>query len=333
MLAPLAQLLRVARLTPTATPDLSPHAGTLPTPPPADRNDPTLDRDITAWRTNDPTRPRISILGPITAHLPGELTDSKRRLYIEILLYLLTRRTRTADREEIENSLWYGHPAGDGSVRAAISRIRKWLGPRHDHTEWITEGTNRGYHLADGVLLDWHLITRLRERGGHHGITDYRAALQLVRGTPLRIQPYRANYRRPYTWIDNSDIAPTRIIATITDIAHRAATHYLTIGNTELARWAIDQAWLADPDRGNDDLWHDRMKAEHLDGRTAALQQLVTELLETRGAEILEDLQSHTYNLIRTLLPTAALSPHRDRAESLAASTVMARSTTIQNTE
>jgi hypothetical protein len=273
-------------------------------------DDSTLDDDLAAWRNVDPHRPRVALLGPITVHLPGQLADSKRRLYVEMLLYLLTRPDRSATRAQIEDALWYGNPAGEGSIRAAISRIRKWLGPRTDGTEWISEGHSpgRAYRLGDGVLLDWHLLLRLRDRGenrGETGVADYRAALELVRGVPMRDVPDHGHYRRPYTWIGDSDIAPGRLIAAITDIAHRVATHHLAIGDASTARRAVDQAWRADPDRGVDDLWLDRMKAEHLDGRTAALQRLVTEFQEAREAEVLEDLPPRNYDLIRTLLPAA----------------------------
>jgi hypothetical protein len=121
----------------------------------------------------------------------------------------------------------------------------------------------------------------------------------------MRDVPDHGHYRRPYTWIGDSDIRSGRLIAVIADIAHWVATHHLAIGDGSTARWAVDRAWLADPDRGIDDLWLDRMKAEHLDGRTAALRRLVTEFKEARDAEVLEDLPPRTYDLIRTLLPAA----------------------------
>ena len=118
----------------------------------------------------------------------------------------------------------------------------------------------------------------------------------------MRDVPDHGHYRRPYTWIGDSDIAPGRLIAAVTDIAHRVATHHLTIGDATTARWAVEQAWRVDPDRGFDDLWLDRMRTEHLDGRAAALQHLVTEFLEAREADVLEDLPPRNYDLIRTLL-------------------------------
>lgn len=346
LLEPMAQVFRVARLTDPppprlSTPDsdpLDPAGGVLslfdptalaptspevdwdsvvgpvtarpPHPAAAQLHEAAVDADLAAWRTADPDRPRISILGPMAAHLPGELADHRHRLYIELLLFLLTRTGHSADRAQIEDALWYGNPAGEGSIRAAIARIRKWLGPRADGGEWISEGSGpeRNYRLADGVLLDWHLMLHLRDRAddrGEAGVTDYRAALELVRGVPMRDLPDRGKYRRPYTWIGDSDIAPGRIIAAITDIAHRLAAHSLDHGDTTTARWAVNQAWLADPDRGVDDLWLDLMRAEHLDGHTATQQHLLTEFLQARDAEVPEDLPSRTYNLIRALVPDA----------------------------
>jgi hypothetical protein len=268
-----------------------------------------LDDDLATWHDETATTPRIGILGPIEVRMPGVLDDSRHRLYTELLLYLLTRPTRSADRASIEDALWYGHPAGETTIRKAIYKLRRWLGQRPDSQAWIPDRDIDGlYRLRDGILLDWHLLLRLRQRGhtrGDDGIADLQAALELVRGEPMRNLPDTGPYRRPYTWIGDSDIAPARLIATISDIAHRVAEHHLAAGDPATARWAIDQAWLADPDRGFDDLWYDRMRAEHHDGQTATLQHLVTAYLAARDAEVLEDLPPQTYNRIRALIPAA----------------------------
>ena len=349
LLDPMAQVFRAARLTtpaaPPATPEadtvdtamsvltlfdptalfdpaaLAPDTATLTGAPPAlfspgaaslvaVDTDTTLDDDLAAWIHTDPARPRLGILGPIQAHLPGQITDSKHRLYTEMLLYLLTRPDAATSRAEMEDALWYGNPAGDGTIRAAMARLRRWLGTRPDGTEWISEGTlpEGVYRLTKGILLDWQLLLRLRERGEHRGeagIADYRAALQLLRGVPMRDRPDHGRYRRPYTWIGDADINPTHIIATVTDIAHRLATYSLDVGDTATTRWAVQRAWLVDPDRGYDELWIDHLRAEHHDGRTAAQQHLLAELLEHREAEVPEDLQPRTYSAIRPFLPDA----------------------------
>jgi hypothetical protein len=327
MLEPLAQVFRVARqagigpaepsndVLAVFDPAALPPAEVVevrepPTTAVSDDPDATLDEDLAAWTKADPARPRVGILGRIQVDLPGELVDSKHRLYTELLLYFLTRRDRSADRDQIEDALWYGHPAGSGSIRVAVARLRKWLGPRADGAEWISEGAadRRPYRLATGVLVDWDLLRRLADRGrrrGDAGATDYRAALELVRGEPMLGIPSEGRYRRPYTWIDGSDIDAGRIITTITDLAHRLASYSVDVGDTATARWAVQQAWLADPGRGPDDLWIDLMRAEHHDGNNQTLRQIVDELREARGTEVLEDLPPRVYGVVRQLLPDA----------------------------
>jgi len=189
-------------------------------------------------------------------------------------------------------------------------KLRQWLGPGPGGDEWIpNNGDLDGiYQIEEGILFDWHLLLRLRERGstrGPDGIADLQAALELVRGAPMSNLRDTGPYRRPYTWIGDSDIAHSRLIAVITDLAHRVAEHHLAVGDPATARWAIDQVWLADPERSFDDLWHDRMRAEHQAGQTVALQQVVNEYLAANEAEVLEDLPTPTYNRIRALLAAA----------------------------
>ncbi len=269
-----------------------------------------LDDDLAAWLDGTNSPPRLGILGPIEVRMPGVLNDSPHRLYTEMLLYLLTRPTRGADRATIEDALWYGHAAGETTVRKVMYKLRQWLGPHPGGGEWIptNDDVDGVYQIQDGVLFDWHLLLQLNKRGntrGADGIADLRAALELVRGAPMNNRPDTGPYRRPYTWIGDSDIAPGRLIATIAGIAHRVAEHHLAIGDPTTARWAIDQAWLADPERSFDDLWHDRMQAEHQAGNTVALQQLVNEYLASNEAEVPEDLPTPIYNRIRALLPAA----------------------------
>jgi hypothetical protein len=281
------------------------HGAAPVSPSPRDQ----LDHDLAGWHAAENRQPRIGILGPIEVRMPGALNDSRHRLYTEMLLYLLTRPSRGADRATIEDALWYGQPAGETTVRKVMYKLRQWLGPRDDG-DWIrSNGEVDGvYHLEDGVLLDWHLLLRLEKRAtkrGPDGAHDLRAALELVRGVPMVNRRETGPYRRPYTWIGDSDIAPDRIIAAVAGVAHRFAQHHLTQGEPDMARWAIGQAWLADPQRGFDELWHDRMRAEHQAGEMIALQHLVKEYLAANEAEVPEDLPTPIYNRIRELLRTA----------------------------
>jgi hypothetical protein len=135
-------------------------------------------------------------------------------------------------------------------------------------------------------------------------MADLRTALALIRGVPMSRQRDTGPYRRPYTWIGDSDIATGRILAVVAGIAHNVAQYHLQIGDPATARWAVDRAWLIDPERSFDELWHDRMQAEHHAGDAIALQQLVHEYLAANDAEVPEDLPTPVYNRIRAILPT-----------------------------
>lgn len=137
-------------------------------------------------------------------------------------------------------------------------------------------GADRAYRLTDGYLLDWHLFQRLRTRGearGTAGVTDLHAALELVRGVPLDgvDRPYAAGTRDPYTWLIESSIYPGHMVSAVVDVAHELAAIYLDAGESAQARWAVQQAWLADPDRVDDEPWRDIMHAAHLDGHHSHL--------------------------------------------------------------
>jgi len=271
--------------------------------------DPHLDDDVRAWTQPDPTRPRIAILGPVAIDAPGTTPDERQRFHAEIIVLLAARGARGADRAFLEDALWPDRKVQEVSLRVAMTRARAWLGQQPQGQPWLPPvGSDRIYRLADGVLLDWHLFRRLRARGQAHGpagIKDLRTALELVRGVPLdgADRAYATGTRNPYTWLPESDIYPPHITAAIVDTAHELAQTYLDAGDTAGARWAVHRGWLADPDRGDDTLWHDLMRAEHADGHSAELHHLMGELIRTRDAEVAEDLQPATYELLRTLLP------------------------------
>ncbi|MFD6757360.1 LysM peptidoglycan-binding domain-containing protein [Micromonospora gifhornensis] len=271
--------------------------------------DPHLDADLDAWRQQDPTRPRIGILGPATVDAPGAMPDQRRRFHAELIVYLAQRGARGATREQLTEAMWPDQHVKDTSRRVAITRARRWLGDTPDGNPWLPEmGPDRVYRLEEGYLLDWHLFRRLRSRGEAHGpagIRDLRAALELIRGVPLdgADRAYAAGARNPYTWLAESDIYPGHITSAIVDTAHLLATMYLDTSDTTNARWAVQQAWAADPHRGDDGPWHDLMRAAYIEGHSAELRNLLGELMNSRDAEVPEDLAPTTYAWLLHLLP------------------------------
>ncbi|MFG1761063.1 LysM peptidoglycan-binding domain-containing protein [Micromonospora echinofusca] len=271
--------------------------------------DPQLDSDLRAWREQDKTRPRISVLGAVAVDAPGPVPDQRRRFHAELIVYLAQRGARGASAEQLTEALWPDQQVKDASRRVAITRARRRLGETPDGTAWLPEmGSDRLYRLESGYLLDWHLFRRLRSRGesrGAAGVKDLRAALELVRGVPLdgAERAYATGARNPFTWLPESDIYPGHLTSAIVDTAHELAEHYLDAGDSTSARWAVQQAWLADPERGDDGPWHDIMRVAHAEGHTAELRNLLGELMRVREAEVPEDLAPVTYALLRELLP------------------------------
>ena len=200
-----------------------------------------------------------------------------RRLADELAVFLLSRPHRSARREQIEDALWYGEPVNAVTSRGVVTGLRARLGTQPDGTPWLSDTGGRPgapYHLHPGVLFDWNLFTRLRERAARHTGTataagDLHAALRLVRGLPFDDAKDSTGHRQTYTWLPESPIGVGRIVPAITDVAHRLAQHHLTPhlthADTAAVRWAVNQGWLADPHRGTDEMWLDLMRADKAD--------------------------------------------------------------------
>ena len=272
-------------------------------------SDPSLDDDLQAWLNQDPTRPRIAILGPVTVEAAGEVPKQRPRFHGEIITYLAVRGSRGATVDQLDHALWPDRTVRASGRRVAVARARRWLGSRPDGSNWLPDmGTDLRYRLADGYLLDWHLFRRLRTRGearGPLGAGDLRHALDLVRDAPLAGAdvPYSSVARNPYVWLAGSEIAPQHILSAVIDTAHHLVQLCLSEGNTAGARRATERAWLADPDRTSDIPWRDLLKIAAADGNDAELAQLVDDLMTTREAEVPEDLDATTYRLLCDLMP------------------------------
>jgi nucleoid-associated protein YgaU len=276
---------------------------------PRRHSDPTLEADLRAWTDADPDRPRIAILGPVTVQAHGQIPDERVRFYAEIIVYLATRGRRGATTDQFDDAIWPDQQVKANTRRVAVARARRWLGDAPDGQPWLPDATaDRRYRLRDGFLLDWHLFRRLRSRGesrGPAGTNDLRDALSLVRGAPLASADvaYSPVARNPYVWLPTSEIQPHHLAAAVVDTAHRLVELCLDGGDITGARWAVDQAWLADAARASDIAWRDLLRVAAAEGNTAELDQLLGELMTARDAEVPEDLDRDTYRLLCDLMP------------------------------
>ncbi|WP_344514049.1 LysM peptidoglycan-binding domain-containing protein [Dactylosporangium maewongense] len=271
--------------------------------------DPTLDADLRAWTDADPTRPRIAILGPVTVEAPGQLPDERLRFYAEIITYLAVRGQRGVTTDQFDDAIWPDQQVKANTRRVAVARARRWLGETPDGEPWLPDATaDRRYRLRDGYLLDWTLFRRLRSRSesrGPAGVGDLRNALALVRGEPLAGADiaYSSVARNPFVWLPTSEIQPHHLTAAIVDTSHRLVELSLAGGDIPGARWAVEQAWLADLQRANDIMWRDLIRVAAAEGNSAELDHLLEELMTARDAEIPEDLDKETYRLLCDVMP------------------------------
>jgi hypothetical protein len=226
-------------------------------------------------------------------------------------VYLAGRGARGATPDQLDDALWPNRIIDPATRRVAITRTRTWLGQTPDGEKWLPElGTDRRYRLRDGYLLDWDLFRRLRARGeakGAGGLPDLRAALSLVRGAPLAAAdvPYSSTARNPYPWLPASDLAPIHLVSAIVDTAHHLVAGCLAAGDLYGARWAADRAWLADVDRDSDIPWRDHIRIAAAAGNEAELDHLMESLMAAREAEVPEDLDRATYQLLCELTDMA----------------------------
>ncbi|WP_430786875.1 LysM peptidoglycan-binding domain-containing protein [Actinoplanes sp. G11-F43] len=278
-----------------------------------EQRDPHLDADLTAWTSGDLSRPRIAILGPVEIQAPGTTPRNRQRFYAEFVVYLASRGARGATAAQLEDAIWREQDASSSTRRSAISRARTWLGDTADGGKWLPlmAGSEQLYRIADGYLFDWALFRRLRARGearGDDGAADLRQALELVRGAPFAgVQDAYTGDRIAYAWLPDSDIAPTHLVAAIVDTAHQLINLCLAADDITGARWALERAWHADPDRHEAQPWRDAMRIAHADGRDAELKALLHDLMRHVDAADTEDLDPGTYQLVRRLMPY----PHR----------------------
>ena len=278
-------------------------------------DDPDLDVAVTEWFRESTQPPRVGLLGPVQVTAPGSLPNHRQRVCQELIVYLAMVGDEGADAAEISRQLWPLQPVRATVRTDVIMNVRRWLGSDAEGQPWLSEAVPDGrYRLRGGVLVDWHLFRRLRARGerrGPAGAEDLRTALQLVRGAPLADAHdlAEASARPPYSWLPGSLIEPALLLAGVVDTAHQLVDLSLQSGDLDTARWAVQQAWLADVRRSDDHPWRDLLRIAHAEGDSGRVKTVIRELLRWRDAEHPDELGPVTRDLIRALLaqqPTSA---------------------------
>lgn len=220
-----------------------------------EQSDPTLDQDIADWFSTNCDRPRLSLLGPVTARIHGKALAKRKPYFTELLAYLAMHRKHGATREEIGEAFGITH----GKVRDYTNTVREWLGtnpttgePHLPHADKAPAAKLRGvnvYQVDDGLLVDLHLFLRLRKRGqargGAEGVADLCTALELVGES----KPFSQLREEGWTWLVNEpDRVDLMASGWIADVALIVVTEALAAGDLVKARSAAYVANRADPD-------------------------------------------------------------------------------------
>jgi hypothetical protein len=251
--------------------------------------------------------PRVEILGPVLVTASGPPPDRRVRLCQELVVYLAARGRRGATAAEIDADLWPGQRVPPSVRTGVIATTRRWLGDTAAGEPWLPDADGDGrYRLREGVTVDWHLFAWWRARGHHRGQAgraDLRAALRLVRGEPLAgcAAPAAGGIRPAYSWLPGTRFDPPRVVAGILDAAHDLVDRCLEVDDVDTARWAVEQAWLADPARCDDHPWRDLLRISRAAGDREQVREVVTELLRWRDADHPDELSPATRELVASL--------------------------------
>ena len=273
----------LARLAPTVTPEVSAAIQDA---------DPTLDDDLAAWQDPTSTRPRVALLGPVTATVAGTPPDGRLAYYSEVLAYLMLR-PNGATAEEVAAAF----ELTVKRTHTVIGVLRNWVGEHHlpdaRHSPAAKIRGGAVYQIVGG-LTDLDLFRRLRVRAqalGNDGVPDLIRALDLVTGPAF-------SQLRPggWNWVLEGDRLDEHATVAIVDAAHIVVLDALTRDDTHAARRAAEVARLAAPYEDVPSL--DLAAISRAEGDLAAAQLLVNELCTTSDDGIPDDLPERTNTIL-----------------------------------
>lgn len=218
-----------------------------------ERDDPTLDDDLSTWFDPHCNLPKLMLLGPLTVRVAptGKPTAAAgRKPYFSELLAYLATRPHGATTEEVADAM----RIPTDRVRKDILALRNWLGinprtgrqhlPDSRQTDAARLRGQAAYQVED-VLVDADLFRRLRARGearGIAGLDDLRQALALVQGTPL------GQLRREGgAWLSEGQRLDQLLQCAIVDVAHLVTTASLALGDHATAQEAAEIATRVAP--------------------------------------------------------------------------------------
>ena len=245
-----------------------------------EQSDPTLDQDVADWFDTESVRPRLTLLGPVTARAYGLIAPAitKRRPYFVELLAFLALHPEGVTGSAVSDAF----SIAGSRARTDLGSLRAWLGQSHrtghehlppaTHSPTFRKTGVKAYQVQD-VLVDLDLFRRLRARGqarGAEGISDLETALSLVEGLP-----FSHLRERGWSWLLDGERLHETIGCAIVDTAHVIVVDALAKDDLATARKAAETACKAAP---YDDICRlDLVKVTTLEGHVDAAERMLVD--------------------------------------------------------
>jgi len=270
--------------------------------------DPTLDEDFEAWVKQDPTRPRLRLLGDVKLTAHGDMGEVADRVgfYTELVAYLAARSRYGATTDEVVEAFGYENR---NRVRVDMTIVRSWLGnnprtgkpflPNATEAPAKREHGKNVYQLdtgPGGVIVDQSLFLRKKSRAsvrGEDGMVDLRQALTLVDGIA-----YSRLRERGWSWLLEGDRDDEHMKVAVSDAAHILTTHYLRQGDLTDAFAVAKIGVLAAPDE--DTMQLNLARVMNAQGRADEAEKLLNDEVFNRSDDGLapKDLSERTKKII-----------------------------------
>ena len=245
-----------------------------------EQSDPTLDHDVADWFDTESVRPRLTLLGPVTARAYGLVAPAitKRRPYFVELLAFLALHPEGVTGSAVADAF----SIAGSRARTDLGSLRAWLGQSHrtghehlppaTHSPTFRKTGVKAYQVQE-VLVDLALFRRLRARGearGAEGISDLETALSLVEGVP-----FSHLRERGWSWLLDGERLHETIGCAIVDTAHVIVVDALAKDDLVTARKAAETACKAAP---YDDICRlDLVKVTTLEGHVDAAERMLVD--------------------------------------------------------
>ena len=230
----------------------------------------------------------VSVLGPVEVQNTSEPLTGRKRL-IELIVYL-AMHPEGCSGEALSTAVWPDRRVPTQTVANRLSEARRILGTAGDGRVRLTRAL--GQHVLHDVATDWHRLQTTA--AGEPSLGQMLEVIELIRG-----RPFEGVSETGWALIEGH-IATME--ATISELACRAASLALQLGELAAAERAVRRCLLASP--WDERLYRMLMTVCHAAGNRGGVEEALRSLarvLEWEGQPI-EGVHPETARLYRRLM-------------------------------